>query len=665
MTSVDPHLRPFASEGSPGAPRQRSKWLLAAGGTALICAAVWGVYARVIDAPFIYDDYTTLADNPSVRELWPLWKTSGEVSPLRPSVDTPVSARPLVNLTFAINYHFSHLSPSGYRLTNVAIHIAAALFLWALVRRTLLLDFFAHRYDGVAGALGFLAALIWAVHPLNTESVAYITQRTESQMGLCYLATMYACVRYWTATGRGARVGWLMAAAIACQLGALSKEIMATLPAVALLFERTFVAASFGRALRRSWPLYVGLALGWIPQVVINYHGPRTPSAGFHLGLPALVWWYTQTEVLLLYLKLAFWPWPLVLHYEIPYKETLAVAWPWVLPVALSALATIYLVWRRTSAGFVATTVVAALSPTLLVPCVGEIVAERRMYVSLAALVPFVVAGSYDIVRRLLQRLPGDATTATADRYSLGVMAWSWDAVALAFIAVANMRLVSYANQVTLLAETVERQPDDLSMLINLGVALSRAGRPEEALPHFERAADLYQNSPLLNYKLNHEAHKLYYNWALACQDLERPDEAIHHYEEAINVLGDHAQSHYNLGLLLQQRGLLAAALAQYKEALRINPAFAAANCNLGALLATAGQFEEAIPYLENGSRLDPEPGTFINLVDAYSQVGRKDDAIVAARTAIRLARERNRQELADQIEEWLTTFSPAGQKAE
>ena len=346
MMPVDSHASDTFNDAASGRLGRRGRWLQGCLGAALLVAAIYSVYGRVIDAPFICDDYTSLRENPSIREWWPWWKTSGEPSPLRPSPDTPVSARPMVNFTFALNYHFSQMSPGGYRVTNIAIHIMASLILWALVRRTLLLDFFAGRFERVAGLLGFLSALLWAVHPLNTESIAYITQRTESQMGLCYLATMYACVRDWTAVNRAPRIGWLIAATMACQLGALSKEMMATLPAVALLDERTFISTSFWQALRRSWPLYIALALAWIPHVVINYHGPRTPSAGFHLGLPAYIWWYTQAEVLLLYLKLSFWPWPLVLHYEIPYKETLTVAWPWLLPVVVYLLGSLYLVWK-------------------------------------------------------------------------------------------------------------------------------------------------------------------------------------------------------------------------------------------------------------------------------------------------------------------------------
>ena len=126
--------------------------------------------------------------------------------------------------------------------------------------------------------------------------------------------------------------------------------------------------------------------------------------------------------------------------------------------------------------------------------------------------------------------------------------------------------------------------PDDFSILVNLGVELAKAGRPAEAIPFFEHASDLYRNAPILNYKLSQESHKLYHNWALACEELNREDEAIRHYEEAIEIRPDYALSHYNLGLVLQRYGACwKVRCGNTKAALQVNPAFAAAQCNTGA----------------------------------------------------------------------------------
>ena len=209
--------------------------------------AVSLAYSRVARAPFICDDQVTIDANPSLLRLWPLFGAGDDAGPLNPSPDTPVSARPLVNLSLALNYHFGGRDATGYHVANIALHVLSTLLLWALVNRTLRLDFFDRRYERVAGLLSFISALVWGLHPLNTESVAYVTQRTESMMGLLYMATIYCSLRYWQAQGGASRAGWLALATVACLAGALSKEMIVSAPAVALAYERTFLSGSFLR----------------------------------------------------------------------------------------------------------------------------------------------------------------------------------------------------------------------------------------------------------------------------------------------------------------------------------------------------------------------------------------------------------------------------------
>src|SRR6185295_1111252 len=104
---------------------------------------------------------------------------------------------------------------ASYHALNVGLHALSTLLLWMIVWRTLQLDYFRGQFNGGAGMLGFWSALVWAVHPLNTESVAYVTQRTESMMGLFYLAALHASLRYWSAAIQPARAAWLVVATLA------------------------------------------------------------------------------------------------------------------------------------------------------------------------------------------------------------------------------------------------------------------------------------------------------------------------------------------------------------------------------------------------------------------------------------------------------------------
>jgi hypothetical protein len=207
-----------------GSPR----WLWAV----VIIAGVFAVYANSISAPFLFDDGPAIAHNPTIRSLWPLW---GPLNP--PATGAGVTGRPVVNLTLAVNYAVGGLDVNGYRATNIALHALTALILLGLLRRTLrCVPSLADRAEMGAG----LAALLWAVHPLLTESVVCVVQRNEVLGGLFYLLTLYAFTR--TTDGGARAVTWQIIAVAACLLGVASKEIVATAPLMVLLYDRTFVA---------------------------------------------------------------------------------------------------------------------------------------------------------------------------------------------------------------------------------------------------------------------------------------------------------------------------------------------------------------------------------------------------------------------------------------
>lgn len=613
--------RPAGRAASHESNRSRLAW--AAVGAFVLAVAVGGVYGRVLHAPFIFDDHATIENNPSIVRLFPLVAPGRHGGPFNPPKNLPTSARPLVNLSLAINYHFGGLNTAGYHAFSFGLHWLTALLLWAIVRRTLLLDCFGGRFEHAAGSLSFLAALLWALHPLNTESVAYMTQRTEVMMGFFYLAVFYAGLRYWEAKTNNARTAWLAVATLAGVLGMISKEMMASAIAMVLLYERTFITGSFLKALRASWPLYVGLALGWLPIFVINANGPRTPLAGFHLGIPAHVWWYTQTVVFALFLKLTFWPWPLVIHYEIPYLETLFAAWSWVLVVVAYCVATIVLVWRRTSAGFVATCFVAVLSPTLLIPLPGETMAERRMYMPLAAIIPFFIAGVYALVQefeRKRERSRGPREVA--------ILATGIGAVVIATIfgMVSFRRLAAYRDEFSIWQDAALYQPHDPLIQINLGTSLAHNGLHREAIVYFEQAL-----------KLDPKHSHAHYNLARALVETGRGAEALPHYEQAVQADPKFADAQYNYALALRNAGRIAAAIEHFEAAIECRPDFAAAHNNLAATLASVERYADAAPHFEEAVKLEPDAQTYFNLAMTVVELGRVSDAIGYLQEAVKL----------------------------
>ena len=214
-----------------------------------------------------------------------------------PPIGLTVSGRPLLNLTLAVNYALGGLNPWGYHAINLAIHILAALTLFGVLRRTLAVWGVG---CGVRGEeshdtarstsrtphptphtfLAFAIALLWAVHPLQTELVTYIVQRAESLCGLFYLLTLYCFIRGASrppSPGRRTSL-WYLAAVVFCFLGIATKEVMVTAPVMVFLYDRTFFASSFRQSLRQrkwctsAWPRHGCYWAIWWPRPAF-FHG--------------------------------------------------------------------------------------------------------------------------------------------------------------------------------------------------------------------------------------------------------------------------------------------------------------------------------------------------------------------------------------------------------
>jgi tetratricopeptide (TPR) repeat protein len=634
------------SETTPPTDSRAKRVLLALLGTAVLCGATAFIYVRTLDAPFIFDDVALVEINESVRRLFPLLGNPGEQTPLRPSPNTPTSGRPLVNLSFAINYHFGQFDPTGYRAVNVILHACCALLIWSIVRRTLRLEYFASRFDRVAGLLSFAVALLWAVHPLGTETVIYVTQRTELMMAFFYLATLYFCLRYWAAERHWSRCLFLILATACSALGMLSKEMMASAPAIMLLYDRTFISRSFASALRRHWPLYVCLAVTWTPLVALNWHAPSTPLAGFGMGIDARSYWYTQCQVLFTYLRLAVWPWPQLIYYDVPLLHDLNTAWPWVLAVCIGALVTIWLLWRRPAIGFVPVLVVAVLSPTLVVPCVGEVAAERRMYLPLAALAALAVIGFYLVAGYVIQRF---MSARNASRATLLVTALAVCLASGTFLVASVKRAELYRDELNLWQDALRYEPNAPLVHINLGSFLAKHELTDAAIQHFRRALELDPES--------YEAH---YNLGRALEDQMRPREAIDHYREALRLEPTHVASLTNFARMLDYLGKPEEALEKYREAVRLSPRYGLAHHNLGSALLLQGHYAEAIAELELSLPFQQAVETYTNLATAYARDGRPQEAIAAAQQGLELAEAQGKTDLAESIRAALEQFKAA-----
>jgi tetratricopeptide (TPR) repeat protein len=574
-------------------------------GAAVVVLLVLWAYHGTFRGPFVFDDLPSIVENPTIRSLWPPWAPF-----LPPAQGTTVGGRPVANATLAVNYALSGNAPWSYHATNLLIHLLGGLVLFALVRRTLRRPILSGRFGPDATPIAGAVALLWLLHPLQTEAVTYVIQRVESLMALFYLLTLYLFVRSVEASRP---LLWQAAAVGACLLGMATKEVMATAPLMVLLYDRTFVAGTLSGAWRARRGLYVALALTWIPlaSLVATTGWNRGGSAGFGFQVTATAYWLTQFEAVLHYLWLAVDPSTLVFDYGTGLSTGLAEALPGIIAVSALAAGTLYALIRPNASalGFLGAWFLGILAPSSLVPVATQTMAEHRMYLPLAAVTALVVLAAY----RLLGR---------KSWIPLGLVALS-----LGFMS--ERRNEDYRSALSLWSDTVRKRPENPRAHCALGYALYQTpGGVPAAIREFEEALRLQPGFPDAENDLG---------MALGSTPGHAED-AIARFEEAVRLRPDFPQAHYNLGTVLAASGRNGEAIAQFEEALRIQPEYAEASNNLGNLLCASGRIDEGIGQLQAAVRVRPDYArAHFDLGNALVQANRSPEAIAQYEEAIRI----------------------------
>ncbi len=461
-------------------PRER---LLTLALVAVILAAGAGAYSNRFGGVFLLDDVRAIVRNPTIRALWPL------SVPLSPPSESTVAGRPVANLSFALSYAMG-AEPAPFHAGNLFVHLAAAIALFGVVRRTLLSPRLRDRFEAAAVWLACAVALLWVVHPLHTSAVTYIVQRVESLMGLFYLLTLYCAIR----ASDGPRRPWWAAAAVAsCAAGMGTKETMVTAPIMVALWDYLFGAPEKGRPAGIRRGLLGALAATWLLLAFLVSREFRGPSVDLS---PAMIWVYlrAQAEVVVHYLRLALYPSPLVFFYDWPLAPApLWKAWQAAVLAAAAALTAIG-VWKRHPASSAGAWFFLILAPSSSVlPIVTEVAAEHRMYLPLAAVAAAIVIGAHLGVTRFW----GGWTRAAA-----GVAAVALVVAAGTLGTVTFARNAVYASAEGLWADTVAKRPEDPRSRVAYAEALARAGRVSEAESQLWRAVELAPDDPVARVRL-------------------------------------------------------------------------------------------------------------------------------------------------------------------
>ncbi len=581
---------------SPGAPPPTPTPTLSPKARALVAAVALAPYLVSLTGPFVFDDVFDIAENPANHAVWPPgWAAS---------------SRPLVALTFALCWMAGGGATWPFHLGNVLVHVGTALALQSLVWRGAALPHLPLRVRQGAASLATWTAALWAVHPLHTSAVSYVVHRYESMCSLFYVLAVLAFVRACEPGAR--RVPWAAALGASALAAGLSKEVAVTLPVSLLLVDLALVSRSL-RGLARNAALHAVAVAGCV--VSIGYAlRPRdvNSSQGLHLTqLTPFDYALTQLGVIARYLRLVVWPSGLSFDYfDWPVARSLADVMPGALVTFAALGATAVLLARRPALGLVGAWFFVLLAPTSTVlPLAGELVAERRMYLALAAPALFAAFALLHLRERSSRLATGAGSAAV-----------------VLFAVVTARHNLAYRTAVGIFGDAVAARPHNVRARYNYGNALKDEGRIDLALAEYRECMardvgymDAYTNAVVAGQRLG-----LRNPW-------EGEEPAADAEQEEARVRPLFARSERAFG-----QGRRDEAVELLREATRLAPTSIEAHSRLAYVLVlapdpllrdgTEGLRAALRAWALNRSLFDPMTGTIV--AAAYAELGRFDDAL-------------------------------------
>lgn len=614
----------------------RQRWVAAA----LIVAAGLVAYANCYKGKFVYDGVDAVQKNTCIRTLWPL---SQAMSLPLTTTGTTVDGRPILSLSFALNHAIFGPSLSAYHAVNVAIHICAALLLFGLVKRTL--DRcqvsgtrcreekgsrpsppHATRDTRHALSLATAVALLWVVHPLQTESVTYLAQRAESLMGLFYLVTLYAAIRGFQVSGFRPQVSrfWFALSIAACALGMGTKEVMISAPLAVLAYDYVFVCGSFRKIFRRRWGLYAGLVATWGVTALLLARGGLSNIGEDYQSRSALWYALTQPRIILYYLRLSAWPHPLVMDYNWPAVSSVTQMLPEGLLIAALLALTAWALWRRKAFGFAGLCFFFVLAPTSSFFPTSQSCHEHRMYLPLAVVLVFVVTLAAHVLRRIVAN-PRMRTAAGSGIVLILVTA---------FTARTLQRNRDYHDVSGFWAQNASDRPGSPVAQTNVGVAMYEEARRTGDMRYYKHAIDRFraaiESVPRHYSALNH--------WGVVLFDLGKTSEAMAMYSRALKIMPNYDAALDNMGNAHSRLGQFDQAVACYRKALKNAPRSPSVHSNLGGAYLRLGQLDEAVSCFREALEYDPANVEALNnLGTGLHRKGQSEEAVECYRRSLEL----------------------------
>ncbi|MBI5644238.1 MAG: tetratricopeptide repeat protein [Deltaproteobacteria bacterium] len=535
------------------------------------------IYSNSFHSPFLFDDEIYIVSNEAIRLLSNFWPPSG--------------SRYLSNLSFALNFYFNGLNPYGYHLVNIIIHIINSMLVYALVRVVSLTPVFkAKEKDngGGAEAVALISALLFAAHPVQTESVTYITQRFASLATLFYLSSV---VLYVASRLKGLSRAPYVLSILFSIFAMKTKEISFTMPFIIILSEIVFFGVKgFGERYRYLIPPVMTIVI--IPLYFLLHQ----PEAGMGISdsivalqnkeleeLSRYEYLITEFRVIVSYLRLLVFPAWQNLLYELPtFKSILNIevlaSFAFLLALFTSSVVLLIRSVRRGdkylilfSMGVIWFFITISIESSIIP--IQDVMFEHRLYLPSAG--AFIAVASIffyglDYLKLKLSRKAAVAIWIVFVIVPLG--------------AVSFKRNTVWRDDVTLWSDVVLKSPKSSLAHQNLGAAYYKRRMPEKAMAELREAV-----------RLEPDFFLPHYNLASLYQEIGRYDEAIREFKEVLRVDPANAQAVYNLGLSYKAKGMAEEALTEYAKALKLRPDYIEVRYALGDAYKDAGRADEAI----------------------------------------------------------------------
>jgi Tfp pilus assembly protein PilF len=636
---------PQAKDGNRGWLRDlwERGWLKAL----LLIAATFLAYQPAWHAGFIWDDDAHIT-RPGLRSLDGLariWIQLGATQ----------QYYPLVHSVFWVEHKLWGDSTPGYHLINILLHALSALLLVKVLRQL-----------KVPGA--WLAAAIFALHPVQVETVAWISELKNTLSGVFYLGAVLAYLGF----DRNRNGGNYALALGLFALGLMSKTVIATLPvALLVVFWWQRGKLSWKQDVLPLVPFFAtgvgaGLFTAWVERKYI------IGAEGSEFDFSIIERFLIAGRAIWFYLDKLFWPANLVFIYP-RWNVSQGVWWQCLFPAAalllLGALVWLQRWGRGPLAGllYFAGTLFPALGFLNIYPFRYSLVADHFQYLASIGPIVLVAAG--------LNRLSGSFR----ERRSF------WEpalyGTLLLVLGVLTWRQCGmYANPETLWQTTLAKNPDCWMAHNNFGLMLLEKGRMDEAITHFRSALEIRPNYA--------DAHN---NLGTALNQKGQVDEAIVHFQKALETLPNSAQAHNNLGFALLEKGQVDEAIVHFQKALEILPNSTEIHCNLGIAFLQKGQADQAVVHFQEALVIQPgnirvlnnlarvlatapqaslrdgakavelaqqadqlsdgqDPAIIGTLAAAYAEAGQFSEAVATAQRALQLAGFQNNPALADSL---------------